>query len=293
MPRPTLAFALLGLLVLAPVGYVLMYAPFGNPALGARGCALATVAACWAQLAGFVLWLRFSGHYRGLGWRQGPRGIDLRAIAGLLRIGVPMAVSMLLETSLFSAAGLAIGHFGEQQAASHQVALNVAAFSFMVPLGIAIATTVRVGNAAGRGDATGVRRAGFCGLGLALLVQAVSGGLMLAAPQAIASIYTSDPAVISGSIVLLRIAGIFQLSDGLQVAAMGALRGLKDTRVPMLITALSYWGIGFPLAMLLAFTMDWQAPGMWCGLIAGLTAAAGLLTARFSVLSRRLARVMA
>ncbi len=287
-PRPTLVFALLGLAVLVPVGYVLMYAPFGNTPLGARGCALATVAAAWTQLAGFVMWLRFSGRYRGLGWRSGPRRLDPLAIAGLLRVGLPMAVSMLLETSLFSAAGLAIGRFGETAAASHQVALNVAAFSFMVPLGIAIATSVRVGNAAGRGDGDGVRRAGFCGMGLAVAVQAVSGGLMLAVPEAIAGIYTTDPDVIAGSVMLLRIAGVFQLSDGLQVSAMGALRGLKDTRVPMLITALAYWIVGFPLALALAFTLDWQAPGMWCGLIAGLTVAAALLTARFSALSRRL-----
>jgi multidrug resistance protein, MATE family len=293
MPRPTMLFGLLGLLVLAPVGYVLMYAPFGNPPLGARGCALATVAACWVQLGGFALWLRFSGRYRRLGWRQGPRGIDLSAIAGLLRVGLPITVSLLLETSLFSAAGLAIGRFGEAAAASHQIALNVAAFSFMVPLGFAIATSVRVGNAAGRGDAVGVRRAGFCGMGLALLVQAISGGLMLTIPQAIAGLYSAQPDVIAGSVVLLRIAGVFQLSDGLQVSAMGALRGLKDTRVAMLVTALAYWVIGFPLALGLAFGLGWQAPGMWCGLIAGLTVAAGLLTTRFLVMSRRLSRVLA
>jgi multidrug resistance protein, MATE family len=287
MPRPTLLFSVVGLLVLAPVGYVLMYSPFGNPSLGARGCALATVAASWAQLAGFVLWLALSGRYRGLGWAQ-RRGFDPSAMLGLLRVGLPITVSLLLETSLFSAAGLAIGRFGQTQAAGHQVALNVAAFSFMVPLGIAVATSVRVGNAAGRGDAAAVRRAGLCGMALALAAQVISGGLMLAIPAQIAGIYTSDPAVTDQAILLLRIAGVFQLSDGLQVSAMGALRGLKDTRMPMLITALAYWGIGFPLALALAFGLDWQAPGMWCGLIAGLTVAAGLLTTRFLLLTRGL-----
>lgn len=292
MPRPTMVLGLIGLIVLAPVAYTLMYSPFGNARLGANGCAIATVAAAWAQLAGFALWLRFSGHYRGLGWGDGPRGLDPAAIAGLLRAGLPMAVSLLLETSLFSAAGLAIGHFGETAAASHQVALSVASFTFMVPLGIANAASVRVGNATGRGDPHGVRRAGFSGMALALLVQAAAGGLMLTLPAAIAGLYTGDPAVIAGGVLLMQIAGVFQLPDGLQVAAMGALRGLKDTRVPMMITALAYWGIGFPLALLLAFKLDWQAPGMWCGLIAGLTVAAALLTARFARLSARLGRAL-
>lgn len=289
MTRPTPAFALLGLLVLAGLGYVLMYSPFGNPPLGARGCALATVVTAWAEVAGFALWIGFSPGYRGLGWRGGDTLPRLSAMLGLLRIGLPMAVSMLLETGLFSAAGLAIGRFGEVAAASHQVALNVAATSFMVPLGISIATSVRVGHAVGRRDPVAVRRAGFTGMALALAAQGVSGGLMLLAPEAIGGIFSGDAAVISGSTLLLRIAGVFQLPDGLQVSAMGALRGLKDTRVPMLITAVAYWLVGFPLALVLAFGLGWQAPGMWCGLIAGLTVAAALLTGRFASLSRRLA----
>ena len=149
---------------------------------------------------------------------------------------------------------------------------------------------MRVGNAVGRGDAAGVRRAGLCGMGLALLVQMVSGAAMLLAPEAIARLYTQQDEVVAVAVTLLQLAGVFQLSDGLQVAAIGALRGLKDTRVPMLITALAYWGIGFPLALLLAFRLAWGPAGMWFGLIAGLTVAAALLSARFLVLSRRLAR---
>ncbi len=212
---------------------------------------------------------------------------------GLLRVGAPMAVSLVLETTLFSAAGLAIGTFGEVAESGHQVALNVAALSFMVPLGIAIATTVRVGNAAGRGDALGVRRAGLSGMALALLAQCGSGATMLLAPEAIARIYTDQPDVLAAATTLLRIAGVFQLSDGLQVSAIGALRGLKDTRMPMLITAFAYWGIGFPVALLLAFRLGFGPSGMWFGLIAGLTTAAALLSARFVALSGRLARAWA
>ncbi len=294
LPLPTMAFGTFGLLLLIPVGYALMYGAAGLPALGAFGAGLATSTVSWAQLGGMVLFLRLSRRYRGLGWR-GARGLcpDAAAIAGLLRIGAPMAVSMLLESSMFSGAGLAIGTLGAAAVASHQVALNVAAFAFMVPLGVALAVTVRVGKAAGRGDAAGVRRAGASGFALVLAVQCVSGGLMLLVPAAIASLYTRDAAVQAGAVVLLRIAGVFQLSDGLQAVASGALRGLKDTRMPMLITGVAYWGIGMPLALLLAFGAGWQAPGMWCGLIAGLSVAAALLSARFFALARRYRRVLA
>lgn len=286
MTRPTMVVGLLGLAVLVPSGYVLMYAPFGNAPMGARGCALATVAACWVQLAAFTAWMRFSGNYTGLGWRDGPCRLTLGGIWGLARVGLPMATTILLESSLFSAMGLAIGRFGDTVAASHQVALNVSGFSFMVPLGIGIATSVRVGNAAGRGSPAMVRRAGLAGMALALIVQAVSSSIILSIPHGLAGLFNSEPAVIAGAGVLLRIVGMFQLPDGLQVCAMSSLRGLKDTRIPMLISMTAYWCIGFPAGLLLAFELDWQAPGMWFGLIAGLLVAATLLTARFNALSR-------
>jgi len=286
MPRPSMVVGVLGLLVLAPTGYVLMYGRLGLPMLGARGSGLAAAITCWVQATALAGWLRWSGRYRGLGWSGGRRRPDPAAILGLLRIGVPMAVTVLLESSLFSAASLAIGRFGPNAAASHQIALNVAALAFMVPLGLALAITVRVGNAVGRGDPAGVRRAGLLGMGLALAVQIVSSAAMLGGPRSIASLYTSDTAVLAGAATLLQFAGIFQLSDGLQVSANGALRGLKDTRIPMLVTAFAYWGVGMPLGLFLAFGQAWRAPGMWVGLIAGLSVAAALLAARFLALSR-------
>lgn len=290
LPLPTMLIGALGLLLLIPVGYALMYGAAGLPALGAFGCGLATSLVCWAQLLAFAAFLRLSPRYRGLGGRGCGLWPDGVAIAGLLRVGVPMAVSLLLETSMFNGAGLAIGTLGAVAVASHQVALSVAAFSYMVPLGVALAVTVRVGQAAGRGDPAGVRRAGVTGFALALAIQCVSGGLMLAFPHAIAALYTQDAAVRAGAAALLRIAGVFQLSDGLQVVASGALRGLKDTRLPMWITFVAYWGVGMPLALLLAFGEGWQAPGMWIGMIAGLTVAAALLSTRFFTLARRFAR---
>lgn len=192
-----------------------------------------------------------------------------------------------MEVSMFSVAGLMIGGLGDDAVASHQVALNLASVSFMVPLGVALATTVRVGNAVGRGDTAGMRRAGLVGIGFAALAQACSSALMFSAPHLLAAIYTEDPAVLSGAVALLHLAAIFQIFDGLQVSANGALRGLKDTRVPLAATALAYWGIGIPLAWWFGLHGALGAPGVWTGLIAGLATAAVLLVLRFDAMSQR------
>ncbi len=285
-PRPSMMFGLLGLLLLGPIGYVLMYGRLGLPMLGARGCGIATAIVTWLQLGAFATFLARSRHYRGIGWSAGRRGPDVRVIAGLLRVGVPTTLSQLLEGSMFTAAALVIGGFGEAAAAGHQVAISVSAVSFMVPLGVGLATTVRVGNAAGRGEPGAVRRAGFCGMALAITLQAWSSALLLGAPMAIAGLYTRDAAVIAGAAALLPLAGVFQFSDALQVTAICALRGLKDTRVPVLITAFAYWAVGMPVGLWLAYRGGMQAPGMWFGLIAGLTVAAVLLCWRFARVTR-------
>jgi MATE family multidrug resistance protein len=200
-----------------------------------------------------------------------------------------MGITLFMEASLFVAVALAIGTLGTDVIASHQVALNVASVAFMVPLGLAMATTVRVGHAVGRGDGTGVRDAGRVGMGLTLLAQGVSAALMLSIPRHIAALYTDDAAVIALAAQLLVLAGLFQLSDGVQVAANGALRGLKDTRIPMLITSFAYWGVGMPVGWWLAFPRGLGARGMWMGLIAGLSVAAVLLSRRFWRLARNVA----
>jgi len=284
MPRPGMAVSLFGLAVLAPLAYALMYGRFGAPALGAAGSGLATALTLWLELAAFALWLRFSGHYRGIG--RGCLAPDPAVLAELLRLGAPMACGVLLEASLFSASALAIGAFGVTASSSHQVALTATSLSFMVPLGLSTAITIRVGNAAGAGDMPGVRRAGLTGMGMALAFETVTCALFLLLPALIAGVFTDAAAVAAGAVKLLRLAGLFQFSDGLQVSAAGALRGVKDVFVPLAITVLAYWGVGMVSGLYLAFTRGWQAEGMWTGLIAGLSTAALLLTWRFLSLSR-------
>lgn len=280
--RPTMVVGLTGLAALIPMGYVLMYGKWGFPPMGALGSGIATALVTWLMALALALYVAVARRFRDIGlvlpW---PRP-DRHVMGALLRIGTPMGISVLMEAGLFVAAALIIGTLGETVVASHQVALNVASLAFMIPLGLAMAITIRVGNAAGRGDIVGVRRAGYTGLALVLGTQVVSSSAMLFAPHWIAGLYTEDAAVVALAAQLLVLAGAFQFADGVQVAANGALRGLKDTKVPMFLTAFAYWLVGMPVGWYLAFPRDLGARGMWMGLIAGLTVAAVVLLARFA-----------
>jgi len=287
MSRPTMYFSVLGLALLGPIGYVLMYGAFGVPRLGALGSGIATALVLWLQTIAFALYVLRSRRYRDLHLAARFEAPQWNALRELLHIGVPMGVTLLMEAGLFVAVALVIGTLGTDVVAGHQVAINVASVTFMVPLGLALATTVRVGHAVGRGDAQGVRDAGLVGIVLTLCTQLVSSGLMLLLPQRIAALYTADAGVIALASQLLVLAGLFQFSDGIQVAANGALRGLKDTRIPMFITLFAYWGVGMPVGWWLAFPHGLGARGMWMGLIAGLSMAALLLSRRFWKLARK------
>lgn len=284
---PTMVTGLTGLAVLAPLGYTLMYGKLGLPALGARGSGIATAIVMWLECACMAAYIAFNRGFRDLGWAPRWPRPDRVVIGKLLRLGTPMGVTVLMESGLFVASALAIGTLGEKAIASHQVALNVAAVAFMIPLGLAMAITIRVGRAAGRHDHAGVRHAFVAGLMLIVVTQTLSSSVMLSLPHWIAGLYSDNVEVVALAARLLVLAGLFQLVDGLQVAASGGLRGLKDTRIPMILAALAYWGIGMPLGTWLTFGHDLGARGMWMGLIAGLATAAVLLLWRFSWMLRR------
>lgn len=281
LTRPTMYFGFLGLLLLAPLGYVLMYGKFGISAYGAIGLGFATSIVLWVQMFALLTYAVLRQHYQTYRLFSHFEWPHWSSIAELLRLGVPMGITLLMEAGLFVTAALMIGSLGETTVASHQVALNAASVAFMVPLGLALAITVRVGHAMGRNDPVAVRYAGFVGIGMTLATQAFSATCMALFPQTIATLYTKDVAVITLASQLLMLAALFQFSDGIQVAANGALRGLKDTRVPMFITLLAYWAVGMPVGYFLAFSSDLGARGIWIGLIIGLTVAALLLFVRF------------
>lgn len=283
--RPVMWIGLVGLGVNVFANWTLMYGRLGFPALGAVGCGYATAIVFWVQGLAMVLYAKRAPLLARIPIRLLPPRPDAAVIRELLRIGVPIGVSIFLESSMFAGVALLMGSLGTIAVAAHQVAINFIALAFMVPLGLAMATTVRVGRAAGQGDPVAVRRSGWTGIGLALAVQAVTAAVLLTMPRWIARIYTEDQAVLGVAVQLLMLAAIFQFSDGLQVSAAGALRGLKDTRVPMWITLAAYWGVGLPAAWMLGIRLGLGPRGLWSGWIFGLTVAAVLLARRFVRLS--------
>ncbi len=288
--RPILFVALIGSLLNIPLDYLFIFGGFGIPALGAVGCGYASALVMWLDLAFMLVYVRLARrHYAPLGVFQRLAWPHRAILTDLVRLGVPIGVMLFTEVSLFGAVALLMASFGSVTAAAHQIAVTVVSLSFMVPLGIATGIQVVVGQTMGARQPEVARRAGFTGIGLALLFELLAAVLMLALRTPIAQLFTTNDAVIALAAKLLVLAAAFQLSDGLQVASAGALRGFKDTRMPMLITLVAYWGTGLPLAWALGFKLDYGPVGVWVGLIAGLTAAGALLVVRFAWFTRQYA----
>jgi MATE family multidrug resistance protein len=279
--RPVMYIQLLGLLVNVLGNYVFMYGALGNPPLGAVGAgwssALVLTLTAVAMMVYVVTRPRYRP-YRLFARLERPRRAEL---VSLLRLGLPIALVTLMEVGLFTAIGLLMGSLGATAIAAHQIAVNYAALMFMFPLGISMATTVRVGQAIGANGRREARIAGFLGMGMATGAMLVSAVFMLSVPNMIVGMYTEDQSVASLAKNLLLMAAMFQLSDGLQAGALGALRGFKDTRYPVLVTFFAYWVAGLPLAWFLGIGLSIGPRGLWVGLVAGLTLAAILLSVRF------------
>ena len=263
----TVTFAMLSANVVnAIANYGLIYGKWGMPEMGSVGAGWATTISrvyMLAVLGGYALW--WDGRNGG-GLRRTPLALDWERMRKLWRLGFPAAAQITLEVGVFALAGALIGRFPAQYIAAHQIALNAASMTFMVPLGLGSAAAVRVGQAIGRGDAAGVRRAGWTAIGLGGTFMACAGLSFIAFPRAIGRAYTSDVTVIETMVGLLWIAALFQFFDGLQGVATGALRGLGDTRTAAITHMVSYWIIGLPLGYWLAFSRGWFAAGMWTGL---------------------------
>ena len=285
---PTMVIGFGGLLLLAPLGWALTNGVGLLPEMGAAGIGWASAAMFWAQMLAFALYLARARRFADLALFarfDAPRWPVLR---GLVGTGLPIGVTVAMEGSLFIVTALLIGRLGEVPVGAHQIAINVASLCFMIPFGVAEATTVRVGHALGRGDRVGLRRAYFAGLLLVLGTQALSATVLLLGNHAIVGLYTADAAVAGLAAALLLYAALFQFPDGIQVLSAGALRGLADTRVPMLLAAFAYWGIGMPVGIGLGLWLGWGPRGMWLGLTAGLAVAAVLLARRFMRSSARI-----
>ena len=285
--KPIMYFGFLGLTANVIGNWIFMYGKFGMPQLGAIGCGVATAISEWLMFFAMLTYMRKQRAYREFDFFARVDPPDRRVLRELTRIGAPIAGSVLAEGGLFVCAALMIGGMGATLTAGHQIALNYASFMFMVPLAISSATTIHVGHTLGRGDQERGRSAGLLGIGMCASVMVVSAVGILLFNDGIASLYTRDPAVREIAAGLLLMAAIFQLSDGVQVGAAGALRGFKDTAIPMTMCIFSYWVVGFPLAYVFGVRQGGGPLYVWIGFIAGLTVSAVLLVSRYLYVSRR------
>ena len=288
MTKPVMYTSLFALAGCTAGDYILMYGKLGMPKLGAVGSGVASAIVLWLMAAFMAAYIYFKRDYQKYGAFSRFDWPQRKPLLALLRLGMPISVSLLMEGGFFGAVALLMGSIGTTIVGGHQIAINFASMTFMVPLGVAMAVTVRVGHAIGRGEPDAARLSGFVGVSLAAAFMTFSALMLFTVPDVIAGLYTRDPEVMKTAVMLLSMAGIFQIFDGLQVAASGALRGLKDTKIPMLITAFAYWGIGMPLGYLLGITWDGGPRALWIGFICGLAVAAVLLNARFHRVTRRL-----
>lgn len=278
--KPSMVMLVGALCVNVPADWLLIYGrpELGIPAMGALGSAWATSIVRVAMLGAMVAYLARHPRlapFRGVRFRPVPRRI--RAI---VRIGWPIGGQIGLEVGVFSAAALMMGWFGAAALAAHQITINLAATTFMVALGTSIAGTIRVGHHVGAGRSERVRLAVGATYILAVGIMALFAVAFVAVPEWLVGLYSNDPSVAPLAVGLLLVAAAFQVFDGAQVAGMCVLRGVGDTRVPMLIAGASYWGIGAPVGWLLAFPLGWGPRGIWIGLSVGLATAAAALALR-------------
>jgi multidrug resistance protein, MATE family len=269
----------------AALNWVLIFGHLGAPPLGVAGSAVATVISRWAMCLVLLAlaWRELRPHLIKLD----PASFTLGPLWRMVMLGLPIGLQQFLEVSAFGAIGLLTGTLGAIQVAAYQVALNLAALTFMVPLGVASAAAVRVGHAVGAGDAQRTRLA-------ARIAYALGGGFMcmtaaafLLAPRFFASLYSADRALVAAAATLIPIAGVFQVFDGMQSVGAGVLRGLGDTKVPLIAMLSGYWLIGVPVSVVLGFNSHMGSQGLWWGFVAGLASVALFLLIRVRVLLRR------
>ncbi len=292
-PHVVMAVTLAALLLNGFLNYGLLHGAWGLPDMGYLGSATASAIALWVMAIATALIIRYQAAMRAHLF-GGP--IDWAIVREMFHMGWPIAATVAVELLLFAAGGLMIGVLGNTALAAHQVAISIASTTFMVPMAISQAVNVRIGFHLGARTAASARRAGLVAFILGIGFMLAAAIMFLAVPREMALLFNLDPAIPSDAEViamvvsLLAVGAAFQVFDGAQVIAAGALRGYKDTRIPLVLAAFSYWGVGFPVAWILGFTLDMGPTGVWWGLAIGLMTATVLLGSRFWRLSRQVER---
>jgi len=277
-----------GVALHAALNQVLIHGGFGLPGFGFAGSAAATTATLWVEAVSMLALLHGDRGFRFFVRASRP---NLAVLGRLLAIGLPVGATVGVEVGLFMATGMLAGFLGPAALAAHMIALSATSVSFMIPLSISQAANVRVASAIGAGNRAAARRAGFCAIGLGMAFMGGAALVLRLLPGAIVAAYLGAPSAANAATALLapkllRVAGVFQMADGTQVVAAGALRGLQDTRVPMFVAAFGYCGVGFWAGRYLAFNAGLGAVGLWWGLCAGLACVAVGLTGRFALRCR-------
>jgi multidrug resistance protein, MATE family len=270
------------------LNYILIFGKLGFEPMGLVGAGWATLISriiMALMMGGYVMYAkRFAAFHRFLTFRY----LSFVHMYHIFRLGLPISGQMVFEMGAFSFSAIMIGWLGARELAAHQIAINVASVSYMMASGIAAAATIRVGNQKGLRNFRSMRMAGISSFAMGTIFMMASGLLMIAGKNFIPSLYIDDPIVIELASTLLIIAALFQISDGVQVVGLGALRGLEDVRIPGVISLIAYWVIGLPVGYILCFKAGFGANGVWTGLLVGLSVAAILLFWRFKMLSYRL-----
>jgi len=283
--KPIMYTSIFALVCNVFLNWVFMFGKLGAPAMGAVGCGLASGITMWIIAIILATYMVSSKVYEPLDLFSRLSPMRPSVLKEIVFLGVPIAITITAEAGLFNAVSILMGTLGPAITAAHQIALNFASTMFMVPLAINSAITVRVGYAIGKGDLEYARFAGGFGIFVCAVFMACSATFLLLFRDAVVSVYTQDPVVKGIAISLLLMATVFQVADGIQIGAAGALRGYKDTRVPMAVNIFAYWIIAFPLAYLAAVTYKLPPNYIWGGFVAGLSVAAVMLTWRYVKIS--------
>lgn len=282
--RPIMKISLFALLANIPLNYLLIYGKLGLPELGGVGCGWASALVMWLTLAVGVLYLRGDALFRDNPIFRRMTRPDIQSLKHFLRLGLPIGIALLIEVSMFSLIALLLADKGDVVVASHQVTLSFTGLIFMVPLSISMALTIRLGHRLGAKNIAGARYSATTGLLITLTFAVLSASAIFALRHWIPTLYSTNPEIIQLSAQLLILAAVFQFSDAIQITCAGALRGYKDTLVPLLMVFSAYWLVGLPLGIVLSRT-DLLVPamgaqGFWSALIVALTLGALMLGAR-------------
>ena len=289
-PLPITLLNILMLLIAIIANYTFIYGNFGFPEMGARGAGLSAVIGTWTSFIILIIYLRFKSAY-GTEFFSKFEFPNFKILHEILRGGIPVGLGNFIELSMFSGAGIILGRFGSEVIAANGIALTIGGLFFMVPLSIGNAAAVRVGNNVGAKNLQGAKYSSYFSLRLATVCALIMSLTIIVNAEFLSGLLNSNPKVVSLAVILLGFAAFFQVADGLAMASIGSLRGYKDTFGPMKILAVSYWGVGLPVGIMLSITNliteQMGAVGMWGGMAFGLLVAAVLMVRRVRLISSR------